>query len=56
VRKAVVAATEDKTVQNKLLPLGIVAVNSTPEEFQTFVQSELKKWAPIVKESGIVVN
>ena len=56
VRKAVVAATEDKTVQNKLRPLGIVAVNSTPEEFQTFVQSELKKWAPIVKESGIVVN
>ncbi|HEY8578594.1 MAG TPA: tripartite tricarboxylate transporter substrate binding protein [Beijerinckiaceae bacterium] len=56
VRAAVVAATNDETIRKKLLPLGIVATNSTPEEFSAFVKSELTKWAPIVKESGIVVN
>ncbi|MDH7796015.1 MULTISPECIES: tripartite tricarboxylate transporter substrate binding protein [unclassified Beijerinckia] len=56
VQKAVVHATQDKVIQDKLLPLGIVTVNSTPEEFATFVKTERQKWEPILRESGITMN
>lgn len=55
IQKAVKLATDDAEIQKKLLPLGIVAVNSTPEQFAGFVASEIQKWAPIVRESGVAV-
>ncbi len=56
IQKSVVLATQDQAIQNKLLPLGIVAVNSTPEEFDRFVKSETEKWGPVLRESGITMN
>jgi tripartite-type tricarboxylate transporter receptor subunit TctC len=26
---------------------------TTPEEFTAYIQSELKKWAPVVKQAGM---
>ncbi|MDB5571439.1 MAG: Tripartite-type tricarboxylate transporter, receptor component TctC [Hyphomicrobiales bacterium] len=56
IQKSVALATQDKAMQSKLLPLGIVAVNSTPEEFDAFVKSETAKWGPVLRESGITMN
>ncbi len=50
---AVNAALADKTVQEALLAAGIEPLTSTPEELRTFVVSETKKWADIVKAAGI---
>ena len=31
---------------------GVIAVGNTPEQFGPFVQSEIKRWAQVVKYSG----
>lgn len=56
LRRAIAAAAQDKEIERKLLPLGIVATHGTPAEFAAFVRAEREKWAPLVQESGIVVN
>jgi len=56
IHAAVVKATQDQEMQKKLLPLGIVAVNSTPKEFDDFVKSERAKWEPVLRDSGIPLN
>ena len=53
LREALVAAVSDKATQEKLLTAGIEPEASTPEELKTFVQSEIKKWADVVKTAGI---
>jgi tripartite-type tricarboxylate transporter receptor subunit TctC len=50
---AIKAAIADKAVQDALLPAGIEPQTSTPDELRTFVVSETKKWADIVKAAGI---
>ncbi len=39
-------------VKAKLLESGIEALHSTPEQFATYIQSETKRWAKVVKDSG----
>ena len=53
LRDALVKAVEDKTTQEKLLQAGIEPETSTPEDLKAFVDSEIKKWAEIVKAAGI---
>ena len=40
-------------VKDALLKRGAIATPTTPEELQAFVKSELLKWTPIIKASGI---
>lgn len=56
IQTAVARAAQDKGMQNKLAPLGIVSVSSTPEEFTSLVGAERRKWEPILRESGIALN
>ncbi|MDF2116448.1 tripartite tricarboxylate transporter substrate binding protein [Roseiarcaceae bacterium H3SJ34-1] len=56
IQQSVVKATRDPEIQKKLLPLGIVAVNSTPKEFADFVKAERARWEPVLRESGIPLN
>ncbi len=39
-------------VKDKLAGLGMVAVGSTPEQFDAFIRSEIVKWAEVVKAAG----
>lgn len=48
VRKALQA----KDVQERLLELGAVPTPMTAAEYGSFVQAEIKKWAPVVQASG----
>ena len=53
LREALVAAVNDKAVQERLLAAGIEPETSTSEELKSFVAAEIKKWADIVKTAGI---
>jgi tripartite-type tricarboxylate transporter receptor subunit TctC len=53
LQKSIVAAANDETIKAKLLNVGIVATSSTPDEFKTYIGSELAKWSSVVAESGI---
>jgi len=39
-------------VREKLLEQGLQPVGGTSEQFGTFIQSEIAKWAKVVKASG----
>ena len=43
-------------VRDKLAADGAEAVGSTPEQFATFIQSEIDKWTKVVKTAGIRVE
>ena len=43
-------------VKQRLLESGIVATSSTPEQFATYIQSETKKWAKVIKDAKIKVE
>jgi tripartite-type tricarboxylate transporter receptor subunit TctC len=49
--KEIVTSSEAKA---KLEKRGLVPVGSTPEEFQTFVQSEIKRWSDVARKAGLV--
>ena len=51
-----VTALADPGVRERLEQLGILLAASTPEEFVTYLQSELDKWGPIIKEAGITAQ
>lgn len=51
--RAVVAQPD---MRNKLLELGGEVVNSDPESFEKFMQSEMAKWAKIIRDSGASIN
>lgn len=53
LRETLVRSLEDKAVQEKLLQAGIEPETSTSNGLRAFVQSEIGKWAGIVKAAGI---
>ena len=53
---AAVKALQDKSVQTSLGNLGVDIVGGTPQEFQAYIESEIPKWAAIVKTSGATLE
>ena len=46
------AVMSDPGVRKRFDSEGVIAVGNTPEQFAPFVQSEIKRWAQVVKYSG----
>ncbi len=53
LHKEITAILASEEVKASLLQRGAIASPSTPEELQAYVKSELAKWTPIIKASGI---
>jgi tripartite-type tricarboxylate transporter receptor subunit TctC len=53
LNKAAVEAMKDPTVVEKLSSQGAILVGDTPEHFRTFIDSEIKKWAKVIKDAGV---
>lgn len=43
-------------IKEKLLAQGAIPSGNSPQEFAKFIDSEIKKWAPVVKASGARVD
>jgi tripartite-type tricarboxylate transporter receptor subunit TctC len=43
-------------VRDKLIGIGMEPVTNSPDEFAAYVQSEIAKWARVVKASGAKAN
>jgi tripartite-type tricarboxylate transporter receptor subunit TctC len=52
VHKAVVKGLRQPEFQSKLADLGFEQVGNTPEEFATYIRTEIEKWGRVVKASG----
>jgi tripartite-type tricarboxylate transporter receptor subunit TctC len=53
LRDRIKEAVSAPELAKQLADQGIDMVASTPEEFGAFLQSELHKWAPVVKERNM---
>jgi len=47
------AAMRDAEMREKLLAQGFEVRTSTPDQLGAYIRSEIRKWAPIVKETGV---
>jgi len=54
--KVVAQLVRRPDIKQKLLERGATPVGDTPAEFASYINSELKKWAPIVRASGARVD
>ncbi len=53
LNKEIVEILNSKEVTDLMLNVGMLPAPTTPEEFTAYIRSELKKWAPVVKQAGI---
>jgi len=56
IQQGVVRANADPVVADRLEKAGILAVTTTPEEFDTYFRTEAERWTKVYKESGIKLN
>ena len=56
LNKAALAALDTPEVKNRLFASGVEIRTSTPEDFARLIESELQKWAKVVKASGAKVD
>jgi tripartite-type tricarboxylate transporter receptor subunit TctC len=40
-------------VEKRIKDLGADPVGGTPQEFSTFIQSEIKKWRKVIQDAGV---
>ena len=52
----VVARHADAAVADRLEKAGILAVTTTPEEFDKYFRDEAERWTKVYKESGIKLD
>jgi tripartite-type tricarboxylate transporter receptor subunit TctC len=52
----VVKATADAAVADRLEKAGILAVTTTPDEFDKYFRTEAERWTKVYKESGIKLD
>jgi len=56
IQQEVSKALNSPTIKEKLLAQGAIPSGNTPAEFAKFIDSEHKKWAQVVKNSGAKVD
>ncbi len=49
-------ALSSPAIKEKLLSQGAIPSGNTPQEFARFIDDEIRKWAPVVKNSGAKVD
>ncbi len=53
LNREITGILQSQEVKDALLKRGAIVAPGTPDELQAFVKSELAKWTPIIKASGI---
>ena len=54
--KATLAALDDAEVKKRMFNAGVEIRTSSPQEFARYIDSEMQKWAKVVKASGAKVD
>ena len=49
-------AMADKAVREKLASQGAELIGDSPEHFHAFLESEITRWAKVIKDAGVVVE
>jgi tripartite-type tricarboxylate transporter receptor subunit TctC len=43
----------DPSVKEKLADQGLTVAGDTPEHFRGYIEAETRKWARVIKDSGV---
>ena len=54
IYRATAEAFKDADIRSKFEPNGTVLVGSTPKEFADVINSDLVKWAKVLKSAGML--
>jgi tripartite-type tricarboxylate transporter receptor subunit TctC len=49
-------AMQDPTVKEKLAIQGATLVGDSPEHFHAFMESEIARWAKVIKDAGVATE
>jgi tripartite-type tricarboxylate transporter receptor subunit TctC len=52
LQAAIVAAISTANVRDDLLAMGFLPTTSTPQQFATLIETDRRKWAAVIKQSG----
>lgn len=53
LNQAAAEAMKDPAVEEKLASQGATLVGDKPEQFRAFIETEIKKWAKVIKDAGV---
>ncbi len=53
LNRAIVKALAAPGMKERLLALGAEPISNTPDQFKAFLESDVRRWARIVKDSGV---
>ena len=56
LNRAATEAMRDPAVREKLATQGAILIGDTPEHFRGFIESEIGKWAKVIKDAGVVTE
>src|ERR1700681_1355096 len=56
LNQAALEAMRDPAVKEKLASQGATLIGGTPEQFREFIESEIKKWAKVIKDAGVATE
>ena len=56
IQQETAKALNSPAIKEKLLAQGAIPSGNSPQEFATFIDAEIRKWAPVVKASGAKVD
>jgi tripartite-type tricarboxylate transporter receptor subunit TctC len=56
LNREVLKALESAEVRDKLIAQGAEPMPGTPEAFASFMQEEMAKWAPVVKQAALKLD
>jgi tripartite-type tricarboxylate transporter receptor subunit TctC len=56
LNRAATEAMRDPAVKEKLAIQGAILIGDTPEHFRGFIESEIVRWAKVIKDAGIVTE
>lgn len=53
---AIASSLNNSKLREQLQDEGALAIGNSPAEFAAFVRDDIKRWAPVVKQSGQIQN
>jgi tripartite-type tricarboxylate transporter receptor subunit TctC len=56
LNRAATEAMRDPAVKEKLAIQGAILIGDTPEHFRDFIESEIARWAKVIKDAGVVTE
>src|ERR1700716_424056 len=56
LKRVATTAMRDPAVKEKLASQGATLTGGTPEQFRGFIESEIKKWAKVIKDAGVATE